>query len=394
MQYKSIFILGRQPAIGRAELESVLGADHVQPIGEQAMGCDALPIDISFDRLGGSIRLAKVLTQLNTTQWSDIARYLRQQLPHHLQYLPEGKLKLGLSCFDLPVSSQSLFKTGLELKKVCKAAGRSVRLVPNTEAALSSAQVLHNQLTGELGMELLLIRDGHTTWLAQTVKVQNITAYAARDQGRPKRDARVGMLPPKLAQIIVNLAAGPLAPIPANRILDPFCGTGVVLQEAALMEFGQYGTDLEPRMTKFTKENLDWLARDHAFVAPILEDGDATIHRWEHSFSAVASETYLGRPLTAWPTPDKLQEIISTCNLVIRKFLTNMAPQIPAGTRLCLAVPAWHDPRGTFHRLPLLDHLDDLGYNRVSFEHAQHAELTYSRPGQIVGRDLLVITRK
>src|SRR5690606_20115823 len=117
MQYKSLFILGRQPAIGRAELESLLGADHVRPVGEH-MASDIAPDEVDFDRIGSSIRLAKVLTELDTTQWPAIARHLATKFPEHLDYLPpEGKLKLGLSVFGLPVTPNQLLRTGLELKK-------------------------------------------------------------------------------------------------------------------------------------------------------------------------------------------------------------------------------------------------------------------------------------
>ncbi len=415
MNHRSLFILGRQPAIGRAELESLLGADHVEPLGDQAMASD-VPVDqINFARIGSSIRLAKVLTQLDTIQWPAIARYLSDKFPEHLDYLPaEGKLKLGLSVFGLGVTTQQLFRTGLELKKICKKAGRSVRLVPNAEPALSSAQVLHNQLTSELGWELLIIKAGNKTWLAQTVAVQDITAYARRDQGRPKRDARVGMLPPKLAQTIINLAVGKLSvvsdllsvQITENReqttqplvVLDPFCGTGVILQEALLMGYAAYGTDIERRMIDYSRENLEWLST-HAAKGPSasnlnLEAGDATTHQWAHPFSVVASETYLGRPLSSWPGTEMLREIIGTCNVIIEKFLKNIAGQTESGQRLCLAVPAWRGPNGQIHHLSLLDHLGEIGYNRLRFEHAKDADLVYFRPEQLVARELLVIIKR
>ncbi len=391
--YKSLFILGRQPAIGRAELESLLGADHVAPLG-QHMASDIAPDQIDFERIGSSIRLAKILTELNTTQWPAIAQHLIKNLPQHLDFLPdEGKLKIGLSVFDVPVKTNQIFRTGLELKKAARNAGRSVRLVPNTELALSSAQVLHNQLTGDLGWELLIVRHGNKAWLAQTVKVQDINAYSRRDQGRPKRDARVGMLPPKLAQTIVNLATGPLPATEENAVLDPFCGTGVVLQEALLMGYGAYGTDLEPRMIDYSKVNLEWLSTHGKETSPELEVGDATKHDWTYPYSVVASETYLGRPLNSWPGSDALREIIGTCNVIIEKFLANMAEQTQPGMRLCLAVPAWHGPGDKIHHLPLIDHLNKLGYNRLRFEHAKDSELVYFRPEQLVARELLVITR-
>jgi tRNA G10 N-methylase Trm11 len=199
------------------------------------------------------------------------------------------------------------------------------------------------------------------------------------------------MLPPKLAQTIVNLATAQVAPTPETVVLDPFCGTGVLLQEAALMGYGVYGTDLEPRMIDYSRANLEWLDKK---LEPTLEVGDATTHTWRHYFSTVACETYLGRPLSGWPKPEKLHEIIGTCNVIIQKFMTNIAEQIPADTRLCLAVPAWQAPNGQLHHLPLLDQLEVLGYNRVSFSWVSEQEMVYRRPDQLVARELLVITRK
>src|SRR5690606_25237485 len=96
--------------------------------------------------------------------------------------------------------------------------------------------------------------------VAESIGAQNITALAARDQGRPKRDAFVGMLPPKLAQMMINMA-GPLTADPTQdlvqpRILDPFCGTGVILQEAMLLRYGAYGTDLSEKMIRYSRDNL------------------------------------------------------------------------------------------------------------------------------------------
>jgi len=381
----------------------MLGAEHLFPINETAIGSDIAPADVPFSRLGGSIRMAEALNVLNTVSWSNLLRYIDEQFPVWLSTLPDdGKLKLGLSIFGIQVSTAQLFRTGLDLKKICKANGRSVRLVPNnSELALSSAQVLHNQLTGDLGIELLFIKDGHRTWLARTVAVQDINGYAARDQHRPKRDARVGMLPPKLAQIIVNLSGAKAH----ETLLDPFCGTGVVLQEALLMDIDAYGSDLEPRMVDYTRENLEWLKAKHDVSAGgrhsmwySLDTGDATTATFTSKHDApiqhIACETYLGRPLSGWPTPEKLREIIGTCNVIIEKFMRNASRQFAPGSRFCLAIPAWKAPNGRIHHLPLLDHLDDLGYNRISFEHAETTELVYSREGQFVARELLVITRK
>lgn len=389
---QSLCVLGRQPALGLAELESLFGADTLHPAGRQAVLLDIAAKEISFDRLGGSTRLCQVLATLDTTNWHDIETHLLQALPSQLAALPAGKLQVGLSAIDLPVRLPQLTATGLKLKKVIRSAGRSVRLIPNNSLELNTAQVLHNHLTGPTGCELMLVRDNRQTIIAWTVAVQDITSYTLRDRGRPKRDARVGMLPPKLAQIIINL----VKPATKGIILDPFCGTGVLLQEALLMGYGVYGTDLEPRMIEYSQKNLDWLANTYQLKTADyqLEPADATSFVWQKTIGIIATETYLGRPFTTIPQSEILAQTIAECNLIIKKFLKNIGSQVSPGTRFCLAVPAWQIRPASFKHLPLIDQIEDLGYNRVRFEHAADNALLYYRENQIVARELLVLIRK
>jgi len=60
-------------------------------------------------------------------------------------------------------------------------------------------------------------------------------------------------LHPKLARTLVNLSA-----IKKNEfLLDPFCGTGGILIEAGMIGISVVGSDIENKMVKGCKENLD-----------------------------------------------------------------------------------------------------------------------------------------
>lgn len=415
MGMQSLVIFGRQPALGLAEVESLYGSEKIRRVGAKVAIIDIDPCLLAFDRLGGSTKFCKILTTLDTTNWKEIEKFLLQVAPGHSQNMPEGKMRLGLSIIGMGVSLGKLEATGLTLKKSIRKTGRSVRLVPNNKAPeLNSAQVIHNQLTGPTGWELVFIRDAEKTIIAQSVKVQDITSYTKRDRERPKRDSKVGMLPPKLAQIIINLSVGNLPedklesicdipagePIPrkllGKTVLDPFCGTGVVLQEAALMGYEVAGTDLEQRMIDYSEANIAWLSElyNEQFTPVDLEKGDATTHNWNYPVDFVACESYLGRPFTSMPDGETLARTISECNSIIKKFLQNIHGQLEFGTRLCVAVPAWQHRPGKFKFLPLVDQIEDLGYTGVSFEHIRDDELLYYRDDQVVARQLLVITRK
>ncbi len=392
---QSIAILGRQPALGLAELGSLFG-EAVTPLGAQAALVDTDPGTIPFARLGGTVKLAKLLTVQDTTEWGSLEKWLIQNVAPHTDHLPDGKMDIGLSVYGLSANPKRINATALEVKKVIRAHGRSVRVVPNKTAELSSAQVLHNNLTGPRGWELIFVKHGRHTYIGQTVAIQDIDAYAARDQKRPKRDARVGMLPPKLAQIIVNLAD-----TSGRKLLDPFCGTGVVLQEALLMGYDAYGTDLEERMIDYSRVNLDWLGDQYNLAnrTYLLETGDATDFRWQ-SFDTIACETYLGRPFSALPAPEVLNKVIQDVDTIHRKFLQNVRRQTKPGFRMCIAVPAWKTGslvggygRDGFKHLKVLDSLEELGYTRTVFSHVEVKDLVYHRPEQIVARELVVLTR-
>ena len=222
---------------------------------------------------------------------------------------------------------------------------------------------------------------------------------------RPARDARVGMLPPKLAQIILNLAIGPLErkvsadlklepaqALSKIRVLDPFCGTGVILQEALLVGCSVMGTDIDERMVEYSRTNLQWLVGHYPDLEGQvdIEKADAINHVWPR-FSAVATETYLGRPLTQLPPSDKLDQIISDTNTVIKKFLLNLKDQLKPGQRLCLAVPAWRRPNGELIPLPCIAKLTEMGYNYVDLETVAASELVYFRENQVVARQLIIL---
>lgn len=394
-----ISILGRLPVISISELEAVFGATKIMPFSDEAAIINTSLDQATYDRLGGSLKVAEILSEL-PSDWRGIESYLSKAIPKHAEYI-DGKLTFGISIYGIKVPVRHLQESLLRFKKLLKANGKSVRVILNKDPILSTAEVYHNRLTSENAWELLVVSNGQKTYLAQTKFVQNIDSYVKRDRSRPKRDARVGMLPPKLAQTIVNLA------VTQNRtpilVLDPFCGTGVVLQEAMLMGFNSYGTDLEPRMIEFTEANLKWLEASYHLndVTYQLAQANATTHEWilppsaknETSSIVVACETYLGPALTKQISEVELNKMVYSVNKLHEDFLKNIGSQIESGTRLCLAVPAWRRGVHGYKRLPVLEKLEQIGYNWVKFEHVDSQKLFYDREDQFVARHLVTIIK-
>ena len=391
----------------------------------ETLPCPSPADYLGIERLGGCLKLAVELGQAPL---------------EYLSVLPEGKITIGVSDYSRGASRKSASQEALKLKKILVRHGRSVRVVENKDAVLSTATSLHNGLGGknERKVELIKLDD---EWY-RVIGVQDIDAYAKRDQARPARDAKVGMLPPKLAQILINLC-GPLES--GAVVLDPFCGTGVVLQEALLMGYRAYGTDLSERMVEYSKRNLDWLVKDRnshfegvrslarrgvareprgrlskelseertsSFFrdddrqatlvdgserrAPrnelfYLSQGDATSYRWEQPIDAIVCEGYLGRPFSQIPSDMALKEQKQECGAIVMGFLKNLAGQIKSGTPVVIAAPAWLRPGGEYERLKIVDEIEDMGYN---VDNKTREGLLYHREAQAVARDILILRKK
>lgn len=382
-----IALLGRQPAFGIAELEILYGAKNVEWFSKLSATVETA--DFDFNRLAGSQKAGRVVAEL-TGNWNKVSAHIVKAYAAAWSD-HEGKITLGISAYGFPVQARDVQKTGIILKRKLREHGVSLRLIPNNEPALNSATSHHNKLgLSDNHVELLVIQAGDgRVIVAESVGAQNITAIAARDQARPKTDAFVGMLPPKLARMMVNMSG-----ISSGRILDPFCGTGVVLQEAALLGFATYGTDLSDKMVDYSHANLEWLGQNHHLSAkPTIAKADAMDYHWEQPIDAVVCETYLGQPFSAPPSPAKLVEVRGNCNHIVSSFLTNIGSQLTSGTPLCVAVPAWRSNDGSFTHLPLTGKLSTLGYKRRDLQHTTPEDLLYYRESQVVAREILLLEK-
>lgn len=393
---KYVAIAGRQPLISLAEIQALydkaarlVGKKLVFFEVEDTGSVEVVP---NINRLGGSLKLGRFFD----TDFSKLAKFLATAHP-------EGKITLGISDFSKQKKSGLAKQKSMELKRNLARMGRSARVITSNEPEISSATAHHNQLGEKAGCFEIFLIDRE---IYLSLGTQNITAYTERDQARPARDAKVGMLPPKLAQILINLCGK----LPEGaRVLDPFCGTGVVLQEAAIMGYVPYGTDLNGRMVEYSKKNLSWLFnernRKRFKILPgliqkkdqilnAISVGDATSFTWEGEIDAVAFEGYLGAPMSKPPVDIKFKTEKAKCREIAVGFLKNITPQIKSGTPVVMALPAWLRENGKYAGLNILDEIQEMGYNFEKFQDLSQSDLLYYREGQIVAREIIVIRKR
>lgn len=278
---KYLFVLGRAPTLSIAEILSVFkrekAAYKILDSSEDILAVELIaPIKSEqdfLDKLGGTIKIIEVLGQVGKV--SDLrealgADELMDKYPNIAQEIkntPFPKFYWGISIYFICKANlhkkqkiaEKIKSYLLGVKEVLRERQIRCRIVspPPQKLFLDSPAVSKNKLLVK-GGEIVVAVDREKTYFGKTLAVQNFRFYGLRDYGRPKRDMKVGMMPPKLAQIMINLSAAEKG----GTILDPFCGTGVLPQEALLMGYKVIGSDINKQILELSRKNLEWLASE------------------------------------------------------------------------------------------------------------------------------------
>lgn len=357
---KLIFVLGANPALSLVELRSVLKTDVTLICTGAAM---AEVDDSLFEsknkcgeyfaiRLGGVIKVAELMGE---SAQNKLQEKLNKVL-FELSSLKPTKFVFGLSFYGMRENKKGSIvdvkRLGIEAKKTIKETGKSVRYVEGEHGELSAVQVDKNNIIAK-GAEVIIIEDMRIALdqknflIAKTLAVQPYEQYSERDYGRPARDSRSGMLPPKLARIMVNMALPAGNVNPETKLLDPFCGSGTILTEAALMGIKNiYGSDVSPTATESTKKNLLWTINS-ASIKLISEiktaDAKITEKTWGAvaPIDAVAAEPFLGVPLRGTEEVRFLENSADELSKLYLSALKSLFNILKKGGRVVFIAPAF-----------------------------------------------------
>jgi len=369
--------LGREAALGDAELRTLLGVtDPAARTSTLAPGVVLVQPAQAFDpvalmdRLGGSRLIAEVIDTVDRA-----AAGLLSPL------IPDGVKELAISSPSLAANTR--MKLLLELKH----ARGGLRYRPNNDAYLASG-LSERLIRREDGMELLIVRSGDGSFvIAKVVAVQDARAWTDRDRGLPAVDAVAGLLPPKLARVLVNLAE-PARQSESAVLLDPFCGSGQIPIEALRLGWQVRASDLDPRAIERTETNLHWsidhyqlnqsalLNVSHTDIRDIAKTIPAA------SVDAIVAEPDLGPALRASDPVPSTAILDRVRNTVAAALLAGRTVLKPNG-RLVLVIPKIAGVR-------IYDRLDAHATSGYILEES----FIYARPDARVEREIFVFDHK
>lgn len=308
--------------------------------------------------------------------------------------------------------------------------GSSIRLANVKNENINAASFKKEKLS-KTGHEYNLIIVGSDGYIGRTLACQDIDSYAKRDTAK-SRDMIIGMMPPKLVQMMINIAiAGENISNKTNpvSIYDPFCGLGTTLIEAANMGISRvYGSDLSPEMARSTESSLaEYIAEERVWQERILKVGgtpnknfadfqsriiqlDArdvataktklTIPGIPFENITIVSEGYLGEIMRPHEiTLDKAKEERRKLERMYNDFFAGLA-RAKFCKSIVMTFPFWN-LNGTYsYFIEIYDILDKHGFEVVSLLpwemklNTMKGSLLYRRENQTVGREIVKIVPK
>lgn len=391
------FFLGTNPVLSASECIALL---HRLGIAFELSYADARIVRITTeypipkkvgDFLGGTFRITE-----DIASWNHIPS--AEEVLSALSPLPE-KWVVGVSSINVTIPLRHF---GVSLKKAARAQGSKLSFIEPKHGAhtLNAAQVLFNKLDDAPNADLTIMKLGDKYILIKTTHVQDISAYELRDTSRPARDARVGMLPPKLAQIMINLGASSHN----ATIYDPFCGMGTILQEAWNMGFTSIGSDASERMVAASEKNLSYLAgqfpvsNDHRPEVFLHDVQEAFPERLGAKNINIVTEPFLGTPLTHPLSSPEIEIFHNSIINLYSQFFRNIRKVLEPGATLLILLPCPKGPEG-FSPLPrtFIDEIASIGYRKKQlvpqelasqFSPESSEPVLYARPDALVAREV------
>jgi len=253
------FILGTNPTLSIAEIVSLqkIHQGKIEKISEEVLfletkrkiNCQKLQ-----EKLGGTVKIGKIfkrvinLKEIKADIFLENLKFNNQKIFFGFSiYKIEKKSKLNFS--------KKLKEIALDIKRKLKEKGFSSRWVISKKRVLSSVIVKKNKLLTQ-GAEFCFFIEKDEMYIGKTESCQEFEEYEFYDFARPYRPIEKGLLPPKLAKIMINLSQ-----VSENKIiLDPFCGSGTILQQAILLGYNNIiGSDKDETMVKKAEKNINWL---------------------------------------------------------------------------------------------------------------------------------------
>jgi tRNA G10 N-methylase Trm11 len=401
MSKKYFFQAGSFPNLSYVELVSVfqlygLSKDNIHLFTEDifVIKSDDVTEEILskiFNRLGGFVRYGEIIE--NTETFLKDFRKSEDRVVFGISLLGE------LDRSEAGKDNTFIKKLANQVKKGLRESGLSVRfLIPRGKGfELNAAQVINNDIL-EKGFELSIIRNrerGEEIY-GNTIAIQDLEGYVERDMNRPYSDIKMGVLPPKLARMMVNFAG-----LKDGTIWDPFCGSGTILMEAAVLGYNFLGSDIDENALYYSEENIKWLNKNgylgnviyELFKLDVTDPDKEVIKELKNTkIDAIVCEPFMGPPQKDVVSKDKAEQLLNSVKELYLSLFKMLDEEVGVrGSRMVLIIPSYKTNDGwkTFSIYDVVSNRWEL----LNSELSPSKDLKWGRKNSIITRNIYILQR-
>jgi tRNA G10 N-methylase Trm11 len=424
---KYFFILGRNPALSLAEIISYLDLQETKyslvfASNESAlveMDTD-LDCSLTMSKLGGTVKIGKIINEAgldeNEKNFEEILS--ADNLLKNYFSKKSGKMHFGISIYSgegdvrlVNLMAKKLMDMNMMIKRNLRETGISSGFVRIKERNISSVSVSKNRLLRS-GAEIIMIVATDKVFVGSTYAIQEFASFGYRDMAKPNKDKRSGIMPPKLARMMINLSK-----VKSNSVLlDPFCGSGTVISEAVILGIKKIiGTDIKIQAIEDSRKNIDWMfekftpqnikyKKEEYNINIFQSDAVALSDKIGKDYiDALVTEPYLGPPLFSKPNLSLINKIFSEIsNLYISSF-RQFKKIIKIGGRIVIVFPSFKYEEKMYY-LEIISQIEKEGFEKKKFftqeiisrskiDMSERETILYASNDQNLIREIVFFTR-
>ena len=333
-----------------------------------------------FSRLAGFIRYGQIIDDLDS--------FLTP-------YLERKKVVYGISVLgESDIQTKDIERLSNEIKRGFRSEGISTRFLLPKKKELNAAQISNNNLL-ENGFELCIFEGGNGKMYGATLGIQDIESFVKRDIQRPSIDFDMGVLPQKLARVMCNLTG-----LKEGIIWDPFCGSGTILMEAAVLGFDILGSDIDLGAIESVNNNIGWLSKEgminnikyNVFQLDINNIERRVVKDLKNTgINAVVCEPFMGPPQRRVVSERDAEELLTSVRNLYVSLFSVINEISRRGFKVVLIVPSYKSKKGwlTFNISQLVGKKWDILNRKYT-----QGDLKWKRINSIIARNIFILEKR
>ena len=320
-----LFVLGRDAELSKLEIESLLESKGIEfTIKEDnknvvVLDCKELNPEIIHE-FGGIIKIAKVFSNSNridqieeSFEKTSIYEGTKNKMEYYIDNFNSNLLSFVEDYL------KDYFKS-IKLKALYKKNGDPSKLI--------------NKSIIENGINFVIFK----SYIGKVISITNPLELKKRDLARPEVDY-MKVISIRLAKILINICK-----VKKNGLLlDTFCGSGTILQEALLKGVNVVGLDKDEESISQANKNINWLIKEFKlngkFEIINLDCARLNEKIKDNSVDGVVTEPYMGPFIRKLPNLLQAKDLVFELSNLYDLLLGNLKKVVKKNGRVVIVIP-------------------------------------------------------